>query len=501
MIRPEIILGPPGTGKTTQLLELVDDELERGVPPDRIGFVSFTKRAAREAVERACKKFSLRERDLPYFRTLHSLCFRTLSLSSSDVFEGWRLMREFSGYSGLSVSGRFSMDEGSTFGNEEGDRILFMDNLARVRGVTLQEQFQENSDDLDWARVLDGSQHLQQFKSEKSLIDYTDMLEMFVEGSWAPPLEVLFVDEAQDLSRLQWLVGRKLASRARRVVIAGDDDQAIFRWSGADVERFLAMEGDVRVLGQSWRVPRRIQAEAQRVITRVGARRPKDWAARDDEGVLDFETRPEYADFSGEDVLVLARNVYLLKDIEDHLRDVGVFYESRSKLAVDREILEAVYFWELLRKGKRVSVDGARLIYKYMEHTKDVRHGYKALRQFPDDSEVGMVDLRERGGLLVDDSPWYEALSKIKRNHAYYLRHCRSQGEQLMRRPRVRLSTIHGSKGGEADHVILLTDMAKRTHAEVYRDHDSEVRVWYVAMTRAKRRLTICQSQTGRSFI
>ena len=64
--KTQVILGPPGTGKTSTLLQLIENELDSGVSPDKIGFFTFTKRAVNEGMERAMHKFELSKKDLPY---------------------------------------------------------------------------------------------------------------------------------------------------------------------------------------------------------------------------------------------------------------------------------------------------------------------------------------------------------------------------------------------------------------------------------------------------
>ena len=85
---PEIYLGPPGTGKTTTLLNVLDQELAAGTDPARVGFLSFTTKAANEARDRAVARFGFERSQLQYFRTLHSLCFRVLGLTSNDLLVG-----------------------------------------------------------------------------------------------------------------------------------------------------------------------------------------------------------------------------------------------------------------------------------------------------------------------------------------------------------------------------------------------------------------------------
>lgn len=497
---PDIVLGPPGTGKTTRLLEEVDRELAAGRRPDRVGFLSFTRRATEEAVTRACQKFRREREDFPHFRTLHSLCFRQLGLSSAEVMEG-RRAQEFAEYAGIVITGRVSED-GTLSRLSPGDRIMFTENLARMRGVPLRQQYDEMSSEIDqipaWNEVSRVARALADFKRERGLSDYTDMLLDFVRLGNRPRLEVLLVDEGQDLSWAQWQVIRFLAQGCERVVVAGDDDQGIYRWAGADVDFFVDLRGRPTVLDQSWRVPRAVQRLAASPLGAVLRRRAKEWRPRDEEGEVLRVGAFEHADAGGQDVMVLARNDYVLREqVEPALRREGVIYEKNGHPSVRRAVLDAVVAWERLRAGRPVTGDEARRVYSVMSAGVGYARGNRELKWLGDEELVTAQDLRERGGLLTDKI-WHEALDRVSSEDRVYLVAARRRGERLLARPRVRVSTIHGSKGGQADHVILLTEMAARTHAEMRVNPDDEARVWYVGATRARERLTVVSSRTHR---
>lgn len=508
---PEIVLGPPGTGKTTTLLGYVEEELASGVPPDRIGYVAFTRRAATEAASRAAEKFNMDRHDLRYFRTIHSMCFNVLGISSGDVLEGKKLL-EFGDWAEIELSensGRWT-DEGASFGSLPGDRALFMDNLARVRCIPLREQWLQDSDGLTWDFVKRFSELLQLYKKDHHLLDYTDMLEEFVRGDWSPVLSVLLVDEAQDLSLMQWRVIEKLAEGARRVVVAGDDDQAIYHWAGAAVPHFVGMAGEEMVLGQSYRCPVSVQELAAGVLSTVSERRQKVWSPRPDQGVLERwgnlrlrESVPD--DLRGDDILVLVRNAQMAReDVMPVLRRLGIVYEWRGHPSVRRGTLESVVLWERLRRGERISGEAARRVYSMLRSGPGVRRGYKRLPQVDDEQMIDMNYLVEHGGLQTREI-WHRALSEresgtMPNQERVYLLNSLKNGEKLAARPRVRVSTVHGSKGGEADHVILLTDMARRTYREMLRSPEDEARVWYVAVTRARERLTLVSPRRAERY-
>ena len=276
-----IILGPPGTGKTTTLLNLVDDFMKAGVDPKRIGYFSFTRKAAHEASTRAADKFKLDvKEDLINFRTLHSLAFRLLGIKKERVMKQADY-REFGLKVGIPIKMAVHSDNDGIFNSD--NEYLRLINKARVTQRDLMDVYDDNLHTLDIERdtlyLLD--RELTRFKHEKGMIDYDDMLENFTAQDVSPSFDVLFIDEAQDLSPLQWKMVRGMWAKSDKTYLAGDDDQAIFKWAGADVDHFIALRDDVddiKVLDQSYRIPGGpIHELSQKIIARVENRYEKTY--------------------------------------------------------------------------------------------------------------------------------------------------------------------------------------------------------------------------------
>jgi DNA helicase-2/ATP-dependent DNA helicase PcrA len=284
--KTRLLLGPPGTGKTTTLLNTVSEALASGVEPEQIAFIAFTRKASNEAKERAMKQFGFDEDRLPYFRTLHSLCFRLLGIDHKQLMRPRDYMA-LGDLLGLDVQCKQSWeDHTTTWGGAEGDRLLFLEQLTRMRMCNLRETYDNEARynvSFDSLKILEKA--LKEYKKEKDLYDYNDLLSVFTAEGQAPFFRLLIIDEAQDLSALQWKAVEKLAANSESIWIAGDDDQAIFRWAGADIEQFISLPTvETKILQQSYRVPSRIAAIANNQITQVSNRREKSWNPRNTEG-------------------------------------------------------------------------------------------------------------------------------------------------------------------------------------------------------------------------
>lgn len=482
------IFGPPGSGKTTYLLNLVEQELEAGVQSRGIGYFAFTRKAANEAKDRAISKFSNlnAETDFPWFRTLHSLAYRCLRVSNNEIMKPEHY-REFARSAGLDMT----VSEGDEeFIVQTDNPILNEINLARIRGVDLKTHYNRSNIGIEWFHFEYVERAYRHYKYENNLMDFTDLLEQIVqEPDYLPRLEVLIIDEAQDLSRLQWELVMHLAQRSDRTFIAGDDDQAVYVWAGADVKTFLSLEGEIKVLEQSFRVPAKVHELANRVVRRIRSRQEKEWHPRQEQGCVHYYEAFEQVDVSNGEWLLLASTNYMLNDLHEWLKSQGLMFERHGQRSISENILTAVLGWESLRKGKAMPMPVVKSVYKHLG-TEFVKRGFKTLRDIDPNNEYTLTELQASYGLLTDDI-WHKVLTKISDTQRQYIISILRRGMKLTGKVPIKLSTIHGAKGGEADNVLLLTDLSPKFAKEYAYNADDVNRLLYVGLTRAKESLHI----------
>jgi DNA helicase-2/ATP-dependent DNA helicase PcrA len=483
-----LILGGPGCGKTTRLIEIVKQELATGTSASRIAFVAFTKAAAEEAKRKAAEAFSLDpEKDLPWFRTIHSLAYAKLGLGRDDVMarKDWKEFAEFSGYP---LTGSSDSTFSNTNNDKLGDQMLRIVDYADATGVTLQESWELFEPNFDWWTLEQFAAMLKEFKDAVGKVDFGDMLTMFPENCDPIDVDVAIIDEGQDLTHSQWNVVNHAFSKARQIFVAGDDDQAIYKWAGADVQRFLSLSENPEVLPISHRLPKQIHALASTISSRISHRYAKHFSATDREGSIEFHMQPYGIDFTTGTWLLLARSNYMLFDLESHLKESGIYYATSRGNSVAASEVAAIKLWEDVRSGKRTEA---------LPH--EVKNLFKTLDRKPpvirNNKAIPVADLN-----VSFDKIWHEALTGIEESKREYYISCLRRGEKLTQAPRVRVETIHGVKGAEADNVLLLTDLSAKTEKSFQLEPDTEHRVFYVGVTRAKRNLHIVAPQTSMSY-
>ena len=542
-----VIIGPPGTGKTTRIAQSVEKIVaEHRAAGGRVDgqecpviVASLTRAAAAEAVGRC---------DLPpeAVGTIHSFGLRSLEgrrIPKRKEIAEWNERHPAWTISSLS-SEDTEIDEELSIdgGGDDGDLMLAELELARHQMVPRNQ----------WRAKLGAfAAAWVSWKDAGRFVDFADLVEL---ASPDAPLgaRVIIADEAQDCSRLELDTLERWAESAGALILVGDTRQTLYAWRGADPESLMRKPGDTATrfdtLGHSWRLPRRIHAAAEAWAGNLSIDDPPSYSPRDEDGLVErcdasldnprqaVELALERA-AEGRRVMILAACAYQLSATISTLRAMALPYSNpwrrrntrwnpmaaRRRVSIwdrARALLEPVmaerlwscrevFLWAGALRSDGVLCRGAK---KLMESWTDSTYDATAaeLARVFEPHEFSKI------WRLAYDQPdparlatWWRAhiLARYAEPSIYPVgvisgpyRDCLDdQGEPL-----IHVGTCHSVKGAESDVVIIYPDLSRAGFDAYARgrgpDHDAVIRTFYVGMTRARQELFLCRPSESKGW-
>jgi DNA helicase-2/ATP-dependent DNA helicase PcrA len=564
------LFGGPGSGKTTALLDRVDEMLDDGVDVDDILVVSYTRAAAAEVRERLGERLDRSPKSLrSNVCTMHAKAYELLNLSRGDVV-GETHKEAFCEDYGIEFedenkSSRRRSARSTTLGNKIIATSQWLQRTERdvaewydvpfkwdEEEVRLPPEIDDNaqtgnkytptwpSDD-DRLDIPEAIRAWRSYKGDEGVVGFADMLERVKQRSLVPSVDHLVIDEFQDITTLQYGVYDEWKPHVESVLIAGDDDQVVYAWQGADPNLLLDedVDDDV-VLPNSYRLPSRILNVVNTQISHIEKRQDKDLKPRKEGGSVEAVPSPSMLD--------LVRNVRMTVDQDDD-GSVMCLFRARYQMFqfMDEFIGEGIPFTALT--DQRMWTDRLQ---GYVDAIEALDEGEpidglqaRRLGEMLADSAFGTGErddyfdafeaLEDAEG--VEDLTDLEVAPEFVDEHAPFAPGPRSAADMLTRVSnfqersvdayfsgdyrgtdpnRVRVGTIHSAKGREADHVFVATDLTEKVVEQMAASvedpeavpgeeaftkrsdpiptmTDNERRVFYVGMSRARERLVLLE--------
>ena len=568
------LFGGPGSGKTTALLDRVDELLEDDDVSIRdVLVVSYTRAAAAEVRERLAERLDVSPRALQgNVCTMHAKAYELLDLSRGDVV-GESDKEEFCEEYGVEYEDEYGgagrrTARSTTLGNKIIATSQWLQRTQRdvadwydvpfqwdVETVRLPPDIDPNAQEgnkytptwptdderIDVPEVI---RAWRAYKGEHDLVGFADMLQRVAQRSLVPHVDYLVIDEFQDITTLQYEVYEEWKPHMKGVLIAGDDDQVVYAWQGADPNILLDAEVDNDVvLPNSYRLPSRILNVVNREIRHIDKRQEKDLNPRKEGGVVEGIQNPSMfevvrnvqhtVDNTEETLMILFRARYQMFQFIDDFLPKGIPFSvmTDQRMWTDR-LTDYVRAVEKLDADDPVTGLEAR---RLADMLQDSAFGTNDRDDFYD-----TLDDREEAA-DVDDIARIEVPADVVTDHVPFMPEPAAAGDMLrkvtsfqrnsvdayfageyggMDPSRVRVGTIHSAKGREADHVFVCTDLTEKVveqmaasvedptavpGVEEFTAHtspvplltDNERRVFYVGMSRARERLVLLENLIG----
>src|SRR6266542_1530381 len=285
---PLLVLAGAGSGKTRVIVHRIARLVsEEGVVPWRILAVTFTNKAAGEMRERLAALLGATALEL-WVQTFHAF--------------GARFLRREAARAGLSQSFPIYDDDDqlrlvkgilAELGADDGETLTARQALSRIdqwKGLALRPaETNPGEYDVEGQLAREVYRRYEAALARAGAADFGDLLlrpvrlleeDETLRARWAGRFEYLLVDEFQDTNAVQYRLLKLLAGSRGNVCVVGDDDQAIYRWRGANVENILGFDADfpgtrVVKLERNYRSTRNVLDAAHAVISRAARRREK----------------------------------------------------------------------------------------------------------------------------------------------------------------------------------------------------------------------------------
>lgn len=283
---PLLVLAGAGSGKTRVITTRIAHLVSAGVDPYRIIAVTFTNKAAGEMKERVFSLLGGAARGLT-LRTFHSLCVR--------------ILRGFADRLGYTRDFSILDDRASTrlikrvmkdfeLPSSQFKPSAMADTISRIKGAgETPETYLEFADGYRREVTARVYRNYQELLLGQNCMDFDDLLanvvalfeqQPEVRQMYQDKILHLLVDEYQDTNRAQYVIARSLNAKHQNICVAGDPDQSIYGWRGAEISNILDFEEDypdvtVVKLEENWRSSGAILANAQALIENNQMRQEK----------------------------------------------------------------------------------------------------------------------------------------------------------------------------------------------------------------------------------
>lgn len=514
MPKREKIWGTAGTGKTTSLVNRIKSAQKpsinrSGVLAKNIIFCTFRRNSADDMINKL-RGLNIvnQDSDAQWMSTIHGIGYRLMGANKHNVINPADI-KQFSEKVKLgtgNINLDYTDDETVLTGRVGEFFKIYMwlsNTMTPIERCNKYPNLLLSGFNKSTYRRL--HQKYADFKQELGKVDFCDMLDNVIASGNVPQgCKMLVVDEFQDLTPQQYRVFEMLADSVDTVIVAGDPLQTIYGYQGATPRYFDEYDAEQTILNTSYRLPERVWGLSQRIIARHGMDIP-DVGTVKDAGLLEYinskKAEKLYSEYPTK-TMHLVRAKYQAVPISYMLADAGVVFLGMNGWNIhDVNLINAI-----IKMRSSTPITTTEAIEFINAIPQSILNAKKSIIKKSLISVDGLVhsihDIKSHTGLtgygIIEGI--VNSTAPTAKMNIPQLRHAKVAGALKrhmlpieLNDDTVKLFTIHGSKGLEADTVFLHAGItAKIQQQKANKKYAAEeARVFFVGATRTKQNLYI----------